>query len=178
MGEALRIIIHYEKKDEVQDLIVSIYLFHYIRIYKINLIGYLKKKIDEYLNENLNNSFSTKSYINYKNSAKIIWNRIEKFKKNIYISIIDMNMHIGTRDPAATAIIYGIVNGIAPNVLNFINQFISIRHYHLKIFPQFDSSVTNVSLNCEMIIRPVFVTFQYIFIKRRLKNDKLESTSN
>lgn len=174
----MRIQIHYDKQDEVQYLTVSLYLFRYIRIYKFNLVKYLRNKIEEYLEENHNNSFSTKSYINYKKSAKIIWNRIEKLKKHIYINFFDMNMHIGTHDPAVTAILYGMINGLTPSIINLINQVISIRQYHLKILPQFDASRTNGSLKCEIIMHPIFITFQYISIKRRLKNGKFESTSN
>ena len=45
-----------------------------------------------------------------------------------------MNMHIGTHDPAVTAILYGMINGLTPSIINLINQVISIRQYHLKYF--------------------------------------------
>ncbi|MBZ4667884.1 MAG: hypothetical protein PWP07_2137 [Epulopiscium sp.] len=174
----MKVIIHYEKRGENQDLTVSVYLFRYIRIYKLNLVEYMQTKIEEYLKGNYSKFFSTKSYINYKNSAKIIWNRIEKFKKHIYINSLDLKLHLGTGDPAVTALLYSLIYSILPNIVYFVHQFITIKKHYYRILPQFDSSATNISLTCEMMIHPVFVVYQYFITKRRLKDDKFESTSH
>lgn len=175
----MNLIIQYEKKGEYQNLIVSIFLFRYIRIISFNLREYLLDKIEKYIRKNDNNLFPKKSYINYKNTAKIIWNRFVKLKNHIYFNSIDLNMCLGNDDPAKTAIIYGVLNGISPNIICFINKLITVENYFIRITPNFNSSNTNISLTCKVYINPIFITYQYISIKRRLKKDgKYQATSN
>lgn len=166
----MKIIVKYEKKQEIHNVIVSIYLFSYIRALKIN--------IGKYLKENDNKVFSNKSYINYKNLAKIIWNRFEKLKRHINIDSLTLKLDLGTNDPSVTAILYGMLNGAVPSLICFLNEIIPIGSHYVRIEPNFELVKSNIIFICEVHMNPIFIAYQYITIKRRLKNDQYKSTSD
>mgnify|MGYP000917593548 CR=1 FL=1 len=165
----MKLVISYEVKDDHPQFIISIYLFRYIRVFKMNVLTYVANKLDEYLKEDDNSSFSTKSYINYKNLVKIIWYRYKEIIKHMKIHFIDLRIWIGTNDPAQGAIIYGALNGIIPNLIHLLNGLIPVENYYIRILPDFSRTSSKLSFICEIYVNPIFITYQYISIKRRLK---------
>jgi hypothetical protein len=151
-------------------------------------IGYKNKKFHILLlNTDILKKFASEKYKSNFENNKSNSNTIDKFKKILGVIDpilkinpksklnIDINISYGLDDAAATAILYGVLNSLIPQLFTVISNFFRLEKREVSITPDFNKTDLKVEVNC--IIYISFAKLIYVIVILIIKTSRFKTGS-
>jgi hypothetical protein len=178
-GEALKIEIVYKKRKNLHQCFLTLYLWNRFEIFSYKIDTDLWADLGKMHMEDDVSIFSPKTYINIKNKLKIIKDSIAKMQRHLIIRTIELDAEVGTNNPAATALICGLLQFIIGNTICVFSQKVPIKTYNIRILPNFNGFHNDIFFSCTLKSNFIYAVKCYFSLKKQLtKGDVYESTTS
>lgn len=133
--------------------------FH-IYIYKFNV----------YTNKNIHkkNNYSIKFYYNI---IKNIFKKYIHFNSKPILKL-SLKSNYGFENPSITAIFFGIINGLIPNIYNLFSSIFKIKKFKTNIKPIFNNKIFELEIQSILFINLAKIIFISVLVYLTFKGEK------